>query len=89
MTCDERIKVVRALECVDMAVESIDSDRSVCQTLRMLHPHVFSNGGDQFNTEVPEIKICEEMNIEMADGLGGKIQSSSLLIKNVKESNYK
>ncbi len=89
MDCNERIKVIRALECVDMAVESIDKDRSVCETLRMLHPHIFSNGGDQFNAGVPEAKICEEMGIDMLDGLGEKIQSSSGLILDVRASEYK
>ncbi len=89
MSCEERIKVIRALECVDMAVESVDKDRSVCATLRMLHPHVFSNGGDQFSTGVPEAETCAEMGIEMLDGLGEKIQSSSRLILGVKSSEYK
>ena len=89
MPCKERIRVIRALECVDMAVESIDADRSVCATLRMLHPHTFSSGGDQFNTGVPEAHTCQEMEIEMVDSLGGKIQSSSKLIIGAKKSDYK
>ena len=54
MTCEERIEVIRALSCVDMVVESIDTDRSVCNTLKMLHPHIFTNGGDQTNESIPE-----------------------------------
>ncbi len=89
MPCSERIEVVRALECVDMVVESIDEDRTVCKTLRMLHPHVFTNGGDQTNETIPEAKICNEMGIEMIDGLGDKVQSSRWLIEKVRESEYK
>lgn len=89
MSCKERVKVLRALSCVDMAVEAVDSDRSVCETLRILHPHIFSNGGDQFNKNVPEEAICKKMGILMVDGLGDKIQSSSALIKTVKNSEYK
>ncbi len=89
MPCRERIKVVRALECVDMAVESVDTDGSVSATLSMLHPHIFSNGGDQFNIGVPESDVCREMEIKMVDGLGEKIQSSSRLIMEVKKSDYK
>ena len=82
MPCNERVKIVRELECVDMAIESIDKDRTVCETLKILHPDIFTNGGDQNNNSIPEKKICLENNISLVDGLGGKIQSSSWLIKN-------
>lgn len=54
MPAAERVKVVRELECVDVAIESIDQDRTVCKTLAMLHPNVFTNGGDQNNKGLPE-----------------------------------
>jgi len=81
MPAAERVKVVRALECVDVAVESIDQDRTVCKTLAMLHPNVFTNGGDQNNDSIPEAIVCKELGIELIDGLGDKIQSSSWLLK--------
>ena len=40
----------------------------------------FCNGGDQNNTSIPEASICDELGIELVDGLGDKIQSSSWLI---------
>lgn len=90
MPAAERIKVLRALQCVDIAVESIDEDRTVCKTLAMLHPHIFTNGGDQNNDTIPEATICNKMGIQMVDGLGDKIQSSSTLIENAKNiKNYK
>ena len=85
MTAADRIQVVRALECVDIAIESIDQDRSVCKTLAMLHPHIFANGGDQFNSNIPEADVCARMGIQMVDGLGDKIESSSNIIKRAKE----
>jgi D-beta-D-heptose 7-phosphate kinase/D-beta-D-heptose 1-phosphate adenosyltransferase len=90
MPAQERIKVVRALACVDLALESIDIDRSVCLTLAALHPHIFTNGGDQTNACIPEAEICQAMGISLVDGLGEKIQSSSTLIENAKKiKNYK
>ena len=80
MPCPERVKVVRELTNVDIAIESCDEDRTVCKTLALLHPHIFTNGGDQTNDTIPEREICEKMGIQMIDGLGAKIQSSSLLI---------
>lgn len=82
----ERIKVIRELECVDIAVESIDEDRSVCRTLSMLHGHIFCNGGDQFNNDIPEAEVCKRMGIEMVDGLGEKIQSSRWILRSIKEN---
>ena len=80
MPARERVRVIRALRCVDAVVESIDEDRSVCKTLAMLHPDVFTNGGDQFNESIPEASVCQEMGIQMVDGLGSKIQSTTNLL---------
>lgn len=77
----ERMIIVRALRCVDEVVLSIDEDSSVCKTLEMIKPDIFAKGGDRFNSEIPEAKVCERLGIEMVDGLGGKIQSSSWLLK--------
>lgn len=83
MPVDERIILINELECVDIAVKSIDTDRTVCQTLSTLEPKptYFCNGGDQFNDIIPETEICDQRGIILVDGLGEKIQSSSWLIK--------
>ena len=41
----------------------------------------FANGGDQTNDSIPEASICAKLNINLIDGLGNKIQSSSWLLK--------
>mmetsp|Transcript_9084 Transcript_9084/g.13402 ORF Transcript_9084/g.13402 Transcript_9084/m.13402 type:complete len:163 (-) Transcript_9084:222-710(-) len=81
MPAAERVKMVRSLACVDAAIEAMDDDRSVCKTLAALHPDIFTNGGDQFNTSIPEAETCHRLGIKMSDGLGGKVQSSSWLLK--------
>ena len=80
---DERVAIVKAIRCVDRVVKSIDEDRTVCKTLAGLDPKptYFCNGGDQNNRTIPEAKICSEKGIEMRDGFGAKIQSSSWLLK--------
>jgi hypothetical protein len=40
----------------------------------------FANGGDQNNETIPERPVCERLGIELLDGLGNKIQSSSWLL---------
>ena len=84
---DERIRIIRALSIVDMAWISIDSDSTQNASLKMLVDKfygtmklAFANGGDQNNDTIPERAICEQFNIELIDGLGDKIQSSSWLL---------
>ena len=90
MTCEERMKIVRALRCVDQVVESIDKDRSICETLALITPDIFTNGGDQFNDNIPEGAVCRKFGIKMVDGLGDKKMSSSALIANAHNiKNYK
>jgi len=80
---EERVEILRALRPVDEVVLSVDSDRTVRQTLRQIEPRVthFANGGDQFSGNIPEREVCLELGIELVDGLGDKIQSSSWLIE--------
>jgi cytidyltransferase-like protein len=87
MPCEERCKIISALKCVDMVYPAIDTDRTVCETIASLDPKpdMFCNGGDQFNTCIPESKICQELGIDLVDGLGEKIQSSSWLISDSKK----
>jgi D-beta-D-heptose 7-phosphate kinase/D-beta-D-heptose 1-phosphate adenosyltransferase len=73
----DRLKIVQSLKCVDEAFLSIDKDESVCLSLRLCSPHIFANGGDRKEEEVPEAEVCRMLNIEMVDGLGDKIRSSS------------
>ena len=86
MPCDERITIIKELKCVDYVIKSIDLDRTVCKTLLNMEikPDYFCNGGDQNNNTIPEGEICEKRGIELRDGFGDKIQSSSWLIKGKK-----
>ena len=88
MSCQERAEILREFRCVDQVVESIDQDRTVCQTLSSLDPvpTMFCNGGDQFNDKIPEKDICHQKGIALVDGLGNKIQSSSWLIAKSQET---
>lgn len=83
----ERLFIVQHIKEVDQAFLSIDQDRTVCKTLEMLfsqfaetHQLAFANGGDQNNNSIPEVPICQALGIELIDGLGEKIQSSSWLL---------
>ena len=84
---EERIQIIRALNIVDMAWISVDQDSTQNATLRMLVEKfygsmklAFANGGDQNNDTIPEADLCNQFEIELIDGLGEKIQSSSWLL---------
>jgi len=85
VTAKDRMAVIKALECVDLVVESVDEDRSVCKTLAALHPDIFTNGGDQSNDNIPESEVCNRLGIEMVDGLGAKVESSSDIVRRAKD----
>jgi len=77
MNQDDRANIVANIKSVDEVVLSIDYDKSVCRTLKLVKPDVFAQGGDRHDDEVPEKGICKELGIKMIDGLGDKIRSSS------------
>jgi D-beta-D-heptose 7-phosphate kinase/D-beta-D-heptose 1-phosphate adenosyltransferase len=84
----ERMIIVSNIKAVDKAILSIDTDRTVCATIKMIAEQFgsefelgFANGGDQNNGTIPERAVCEQMNVALIEGLGDKIQSSSWLLK--------
>src|SRR5579864_4913018 len=95
----ERKIIVEAIRYVDEAILTNHpenaTDMSVSETLKKLHPNVFANGGDrdEKNAADPasslyhDIETCKKLGIEMVFNVGksGKIQSSSDLVKRMKE----
>ncbi len=85
---EERVIIISNLKAVDEVVLSIDQDRTVRETIRHISEKLgkeyelaFANGGDQSNESSPEARICNELGINLIDGLGEKIQSSSWLLE--------
>ena len=76
---NDRVEIVKALRFVDEVFLSVDKDRTVCKSLEEIKPDIFANGGDRATSEVPETPVCKKFNIQMVDGLGDKIRSSSSL----------
>ena len=74
---NDRVLIVKNIKAVDEVFLSIDDDKTVCKSLKEVNPDVFANGGDRKNYEIPESIVCKENNIEIIDGLGDKIRSSS------------
>ena len=85
---DERVLIISQISIVDKVFLSVDQDRTVIKSIEEInnadgteHELYFANGGDQNNQVCPEAEICSKLGINLIDGLGDKIQSSSWLLK--------
>ena len=88
---EERAELIGHFPFVDRVVltkhPKIVTDRSVCDALDEIRPNIFANGGDRFADNVPEYELCTRLGIEMIFNIGGgKIQSSSVLVKSAHEA---
>jgi hypothetical protein len=84
-----RIKVVSAMKLVDRVMLAVDIDGSVCVSIRAIAEKIrteygpdttiiFGKGGDRFAGNIPEVQVCQELDIVIKDGLGEKIDNSSV-----------
>ncbi len=86
----ERKEIIEAFAAVDEVILTLHepgcTDMSVCKELELLKPDVFANGGDRKADNIPEYEVCERLGIHMEFnvGHGGKVQSSSDLVKAAK-----
>ena len=91
----ERKEIIEAIAGVDTVVlsghKANPGDMSVCNELKKIRPHIFANGGDRTARNIPEVAICAAIGAKMVFnvGKGGKIQSSSRLLKKYKKRHGK
>lgn len=84
----ERKEILENIRWVDKVVLTGHSknptDMSVCRELEKIKPDIFANGGDRKLDNIPEVAVCDKYHIKMVFnvGHGGKVQSSSWLLKN-------
>jgi len=84
MPYKERQEILMAIKGVVDVVQAKDDDGTVCETLKLIKPDIFANGGDRKKGNVPEYEVCKDLGIELRFGMGGnnKPQSSSWLVDN-------
>ena len=85
MSCQERMEFISGIQGVDYVVEWDDGTQTVTGALEILKPDFFLKGGDRDNRgNVPEFDICKEIDCKVIFNVGGgKVQSSSHLVKNL------
>jgi cytidyltransferase-like protein len=95
MPQEERKEIIESFRAVDEVVftehPKDPTDMSVCHMLEKIRPAIFANGGDRDVQDAkvkssslkPEYEVCDRLGIRMAFGVGrgGKVQSSSDLVK--------
>ena len=96
MSEQERKEIIEAITGVDEVIISSHSrnpkDMSVCKELIKIKPHIFAKGGDRDEKDAQDPKsslykenqIHEKLGIQIVFnvGHGGKVRSSSELLKN-------
>lgn len=99
----ERKEIIEAFACVDRVILTghkdpiTPKDMSVNKELLKIRPHIFANGGDRNEEDARnpesslyyEVGTCEKLGIEMVFniGYGGKVRSSSELLKEYAKKN--
>lgn len=95
MPQEERKEILESIKYVDKVVYTKHpknpEDMSVCEELADLKPDIFAKGGDRDKKDAkkptsslnPEIRLCDSLGIKVVFniGRGGKVQSSSELVK--------
>ena len=86
MPHEERMEIIAGVRGVDHVVGWDDGSQTVTGAIGILHPLIFTKGGDRDSEQnVPEFVLCKEIGCHVYFGVGGgKIQSSSDLVKAVR-----
>ena len=89
MDFKERKEILEGFKYINQVLAFDDKDetandiiKQACSLYKNFDVNIyFANGGDRTSDNVPEMKVCDELGVEMIWGIGGgKIQSSSWLI---------
>ncbi len=95
----ERKEIIKSLKCVDKVIlsghQKNTKDISVCKEIEKIRPHIFAKGGDRKPSgdpiPEPEVAICKKLGIKIIYnvGRGGKVRSSSDLLKEYEKKKIK
>ncbi len=80
----DRLAIIRELRSVDEVVVNMDPGSECAETLRMVMPDIFANGGDRVHGTMPqcELDTCKEIGCRIVYNVGNpKTTSSSELVR--------
>tara|TARA_R100000808_G_C2111231_1_gene125233 strand:+ start:227 stop:658 length:432 start_codon:yes stop_codon:yes gene_type:complete len=67
---EERKKLLTSIPGVIKVIDADDEDGTVCESLKILKPDMFGNGGHRTRENTPEIDLCVEMGIGLVWQIG-------------------
>jgi D-beta-D-heptose 7-phosphate kinase/D-beta-D-heptose 1-phosphate adenosyltransferase len=85
----ERKEIIESIRYVDKVIIDPGKEVTCEEALRLIKPDILAKGGDRTpgNMAEIEINVCKELGCKIVYGVGGdKIQSSSWLLKRLKEN---
>ena len=81
-----RMRVIWSMKSVDKVFLCVDEDASVCRSIeavvRIIRQQdadakiIFTKWGDRFVWNIPEVAVCEQLGVEIVDGLWEKTHHS-------------
>jgi len=80
---DGRVRIIAALACVDYV--TLFAEPTVAGVLRAITPHLHCKGSDYSLDSIPERDVVRGYGGRMAIVGGGKVRSTSLVIRRIKE----
>lgn len=88
MSLQERMEIIDGISGVDYVTTWDDGSQFVTGAVEVLRPSIFTKGGDRTDrSNIPEFEVCEKIGCRVLTGVGGgKIQSSSDLVKRLNEN---
>jgi len=88
MSLQERMEIIDGISGVDFVTTWDDGSQFVTGAVEILRPSIFTKGGDRTDrSNIPEFELCEKIGCRVLTGIGGgKIQSSSDLVKRLNEN---
>jgi len=90
MPLEDRVAILEAIKYVDeIVVCGPTCDLTTLEILQKVKPQIFAKGGDRTPENMPpsEVELCRKLGIKIVYGVGGgKVQSSSWLVKNFEKA---
>lgn len=88
MSLQERMEIIDGISGVDFVTTWDDGSQFVTGAVEILRPSIFTKGGDRTDrSNIPEFEVCDKIGCRVLTGIGGgKIQSSSDLVKRLNEN---
>ena len=75
---EKRIYILNKMPGVIKVIDADDVDGTVCETLRILKPDMFGNGGHRTPENTPEIDLCKKMGIGLVWKIGSLEEAKNI-----------